>query len=179
MPGTWIRGKERNLIKGVAWSKSYDNKESFVTKKIVLLWKKLTWSTDLSKDCSEWTAACKFLARVVTVLFRFLYLWIKKELGKCIYVEVSEGKVGRRCLFYTRQLLFNHKLEVNRWLRVVFLKINDYVYHQINFDNRKTMKPMKLMAVKANICFGQSTRGNETTAIRKNCSQLLTCRIEE
>lgn len=41
--------------------------------------RKLTWSNDLSNDCSEWTAACKTLPRVATVLFKFLYLQRKKK----------------------------------------------------------------------------------------------------
>lgn len=37
---------------------------------------RLTWSNDLSNELIEWTATCKFLARVATVLFKFLYLRI-------------------------------------------------------------------------------------------------------
>lgn len=39
----------------------------------------LTWSSDLSNDCNEWTAACNTLPRVTTVLFKFLYLQVKKQ----------------------------------------------------------------------------------------------------
>lgn len=45
-----------------------------MTEQVCEISHRLTWSSDLSKDCSEWTAACKLLARVDTVLFRFLYL---------------------------------------------------------------------------------------------------------